>query len=118
MEVFIKIVIKTCLSLVLFVFVYPLLYFFGPDSIVFYLEQKQGELIIGKIEEFRSTHNRLPTQNEFYSILNNLSLHKKDESCPCYNQNDNYRYYIWYSGKSVGESFMYDSKTREWGRRG
>lgn len=118
MEIFIKFLTRICFPLPVFIIACILGYIFLPDSIVFYSEQKQGESIITEIENFRLQQKRLPSDEEFRFILKKIVSHDIYESCPCYNQHDDNNYYIWYQGKSLGESFRYNSKTREWSRGG
>jgi hypothetical protein len=91
------------------------------DWLLFRTEIEEGKIIIAQVESFRYVHNRIPSDKEFVSILKrpSVSLYRGEESCPCYSlQVNNYDYAIEFSGMTVGEMFVYDSKTDKWQRRG
>ena len=63
--------------------------------------------VVNMVEGYQRTHSRLPDS------LGDIGL-KEDESGPIYYQkNDDRSYTVWY-GLSLGESEVYDSRTRTW----
>ena len=72
--------------------------------------KEYAEDIIFKVEKFRSNHQRLPRN------VQELGL-KADEASPAFyeakSEND---YIVWY-GEELGESKIWDSKTKVWKSR-
>ena len=72
-------------------------------------------IIIKKIDTFQNTHSRLPSEKEFYKIIKKLGF-KVNEGCPCFNKVSENEYNLWF-GLSLGESMIYNSKTKKWSKQ-
>ncbi len=70
--------------------------------------RSQGNLIVEKIEKFRTIHGRLPSNLTDVGIPDNGPIY--------YEKRDENEYVVWY-GKRLGESEMYNSKEKEWALR-
>src|SRR5688572_10082892 len=70
-------------------------------------EQPQANRAVKLIEEFVTTHHRLPND------LCEVRL-KCQEDGPIYYRKDNEREYIVWYGTRLGSSVIYESKTRKW----
>ena len=77
---------------------------------------KDYNVIVKKIDYFQNTYSRLPNDEEFNKIIKELG-YKGDESCPCYNKVSENEYDLWF-GLSLGESMVYNSKTKQWSKQG
>jgi len=66
---------------------------------------RQGQAIIGRIETFRAASGRLPDS------LAELGL--PDQGPVYYDRLDAGRYAVWFS-HTLGESYSFDSRDREW----
>jgi hypothetical protein len=69
--------------------------------------QKLGEEIISKIETYKKVNGRLPNQ------LNDIGIIEKEEG-PIYYTKQNDTTYIIYYGLGLGESMVYDFRTKKW----
>ena len=67
----------------------------------------EGDLLIEKIERFRSQHNRLPIN------LEDMGIKEKEEDQLHYNLIDSNRYIVSF-GYGVGESIIFHSETGKW----
>ena len=67
----------------------------------------EGDLLIEKIERFRSQHNRLPINME------DMGIKEKEEDQLHYNLIDSNRYIVSF-GYGVGESIIFHSETGKW----
>jgi len=67
----------------------------------------EGDLLIEKIERFRSQHNRLPINME------DMGIKEKEEDQLNYNLIDSNRYIVSF-GYGVGESIIFHSETGKW----
>jgi len=77
---------------------------------------KDYNVIVKKLYYFQNTYSRLPNDEEFYKIIKELG-YKGDESCPCYNKVSENEYDLWF-GLSLGESMVYNSKSKKWSKQG
>ena len=77
---------------------------------------KDYNVIVKKIDYFQNTYSRLPNDEEFYKIIKELGF-KVDEGCPCFNKESDSEYILWF-GLSLGESMVYNSKTKQWSKQG
>jgi predicted PurR-regulated permease PerM len=68
---------------------------------------KQGNEIIQEIEQYQSQHGSLPAS------LNDIGFEVKMEGPIYYQVVDSSEYEVWF-GRSLGESFIYNSKAKEW----
>lgn len=69
--------------------------------------EKTGNEVIKKIENYRSKNNRLPES------LTNIGIEEKEEGPIYYRKDSETDYVVWY-GLTIGESRIYDSKTKTW----
>jgi hypothetical protein len=71
-------------------------------------EYKLGNELIQKIEQFRNSNGRLPRD------IREVAPEYWDEGGPLYYDKIDDRDYIVWFGLSLGESYTYESKTKEW----
>jgi hypothetical protein len=64
---------------------------------------------------FRSENGRLPNDQEALR-LRNSAVSALTEECPCYELSNKDTYFIWFGGKTLGSSLVYDSRTRSWSK--
>ena len=71
--------------------------------------QRLGEQVVAKVENFRQINGRLPES------LQEIGIQVKSLSDPpvYYLKKDSDHYIVWY-GLSLGESMAYDSQTKQW----
>ena len=72
-------------------------------------------VIIKKIDAFQQVNSTLPSNEEFYKIIQDLGF-EVSEGCPCYNKISENEYDLWF-GLSLGESMLYNSKTKKWSKQ-
>ncbi len=70
-------------------------------------EYRQANALIGAIEQFKSAQGRLPAN------LSELPTPYSSESSPVFYQVTHDGYEVWF-GRSLGESYTYDSLSRSW----
>lgn len=72
-----------------------------------YFDRKTGSRLVEKVEQYHATHGRYPAN------LAEMGIEEKDEG-PYYqfDGRDN-SYKVWF-GRSLGESFGYDSRNKTW----
>ena len=70
----------------------------------------EGNQLVEKIERFRTENGRLPHD------LTELGMEEKMEG-PLYYQKESDADYLVSFGLTLGESMVYDSRTKEWGER-
>lgn len=75
-------------------------------------------MFVLKIEDFRSRHGRVPTDIEAQAIRTALDRGATPEGCLCYRRVSTHEYVIWIQARTVGNSVVYESRTREWEERG
>jgi hypothetical protein len=68
---------------------------------------KEGNIIIGKIEQFKKEHGRLPDS------LSDLGVDEKEEGPLHYEKRSDTEYLLWF-GTELGESIVYNSKNKKW----
>ncbi|MBL7472080.1 hypothetical protein [Robertkochia sediminum] len=73
--------------------------------------QEYAEMLIEKIEKFKTKNNRLPKD------VSELGLTEKMDSPAFYQIQTDSTYMVWY-GLSVGESKVYRSATKKWTKEG
>ena len=73
--------------------------------------QEYTEMLIEKVETFKTKNNRLPKD------LSELGLIEKMDSPAFYQIQTDSTYMVWY-GLSVGESKVYRSATKKWTEEG
>ena len=89
-----------------------LILLFGLYSCEFNNErQEYTEMLIEKVETFKTKNNRLPKD------LSELGLIEKMDSPAFYQIQTDSTYMVWY-GLSVGESKVYRSATKKWTEEG
>jgi hypothetical protein len=76
---------------------------------------EEYNVIINEIDTFISINSKSPSEDEFYKIISKLS-YKTDEECPCYKKESESEYILWF-GLELGESMVYNSKTKKWERK-
>lgn len=76
--------------------------FFGCDN-----REKIGYDIVKKIEVYRQKNGKLPES------LTDIGIEEKEEGPIYYRKDSETDYIIWY-GLTLGESRVYDSKTKAW----
>jgi len=70
-------------------------------------QYRQANTLIEAVEQFRSTNGRFP------SSLMELPGQPASETGPVYYQTTGEGYEVWF-GRSLGESYIYDSSSRSW----
>ena len=70
-------------------------------------QYRQANALIEGVEQFRSANGRLP------SSLMELPGQPASETGPVYYQTTGEGYQVWF-GRSLGESYIYDSSSRSW----
>jgi hypothetical protein len=70
---------------------------------------KNGNELIGKIEEFRKNKGRIPDS------LSEIGVEPKEEGPIYYEKINNAKYKLWF-GTVLGESVTYDSDEKSWKR--
>lgn len=70
---------------------------------------KEAQLVITKIEEFKKVNSRLPE-----TVKEIAPEYWKEEGPIYYEKKDENSYRVSFGLMSVGESYVYDSETREW----
>ncbi len=73
--------------------------------------QEYAEMLIEKVETFKTKNNRLPKD------VSELGLIEKIDSPAFYQIQTDSTYMVWY-GLSVGESKVYRSATKKWTEKG
>lgn len=73
--------------------------------------QEYAEMLIDKVETFKTKNNRLPKD------VSELGLIEKIDSPAFYQIQTDSTYMVWY-GLSVGESQVYRSATKKWTEEG
>lgn len=72
--------------------------------------------LIDEIEKFIDTNSQVPKNEQAWEIMKTLGL-SPDERCrPCYQRKSD-DLYILYFGASLGQSYVYASKSKSWGKR-
>jgi hypothetical protein len=69
-------------------------------------QQKAGDAVVTRIEEFQRAKGRLPDS------LEEIGVEPAGLSCPCYCKTKT-GYIVWY-GTTLGHSVTYDSQTKKW----
>lgn len=69
--------------------------------------EKIGIDVIKKIEDYRLEKNKLPES------LTDIGIEEKEEGPISYRKDSETEYIVWY-GLTLGESRIYDSKTKTW----
>ena len=76
-------------------------------------ELDNAKVFIDEIEKHLKTNSKVPTNEDAWEIMKSLGL-RADEQCrPCY-QKESDNSYIVYFGTTLGESYVYDSKSKSW----
>ena len=73
--------------------------------------EKYAELIIEKVEQFKTEKNRLPKN------VTEIGLIELENSKAFYEKKTDSTYIVWF-GLSLGESKTYNSTTKEWDKGG
>ena len=69
---------------------------------------RQAKEIVAEIEQFKASHGRLPTS------LTEINGQSQSEADPIYYQPFNETDYVVWFGRSLGESYTYDSQSGAW----
>lgn len=70
-------------------------------------KKAHGEIVVGKIEQFRTENKRLPES------LKELGFEESEQGPVYYRKQSDERYEVWY-GARLGESVTYDSERKTW----
>ena len=70
-------------------------------------QYRKGQELIARVEAYRKAHGRLPASQEEVAP-------EIDESGPAYYDRTGDQTYIVWFGRSLGESYTYDSSTGSW----
>ena len=70
-------------------------------------KKREAENVIDKIYTFKELKNRYPKS------LNEIGIRETEEGPVYYELKDSTSFIVWY-GKSLGESAIYNSNTKEW----
>jgi hypothetical protein len=96
-----------CLVLIVVVVATTALFHAHPGWLFYRHEFKVGNEIIAKVEAFRARHGRLP------ETLRDVGINDPDLNVH-YDKIDENEYRVWFGISSVGESEVYDSRTKKW----
>ena len=76
-------------------------------------EMRDAELLISEIEKYKQHNGRSPKDEIAWGLMDKLGLDSSEACRPCY-QKEGQQDYIIYFGTHLGESYIYDSKSKKW----
>jgi hypothetical protein len=89
----------------------------GPMEWAYRSELRRSRQFIAAVEGYRAKHGRLPDEAEAEAMLDDMPWHREG-ACPCYRRESPQEYLVWFQGRSLGDSFTYDSQTGVWSEGG
>jgi len=79
-------------------------------------EINMSKKLIDEIEKFIDTNSRIPNKEQARGMMKILGLSPDGRCRPCYQRKSD-TLYILYFGASLGQSYVYSSKSKSWKKR-
>jgi hypothetical protein len=99
-------VVLGCVSAIALAIVLLLGWVFAPPQLLYRRQLKTGNLIVSRVEAYRTSHGDVPDSLEALGV--------DEESVKVFYRKENAQRYIVWFGTTLGESMTYDSDTRKW----